>query len=182
MFRCYLHHHHGELMCPLLKTTCFSQRTATRPATARGSVPKQVEPTDHTRVYIYIYTHTYTYTHTHIYIHIYIYMYIYGGRESSVGIATRYGLDSPGIESRWGRDFPHPSRLALGPTQPPLQWGYRALPGGAAAGAWRWPPTPSTADGKERVELYLYSLSGPSWPVLGWTLPLPLPFIYTYVE
>jgi hypothetical protein len=26
------------------------------------------------------------------------------GRDSSVGIATRYGLDDPGIESRWGRD------------------------------------------------------------------------------
>ena len=38
------------------------------------------------------------------------------GRDSSVGIATRYGLDGPGIESRWGRDFPHPSRPALGPT------------------------------------------------------------------
>ena len=24
------------------------------------------------------------------------------GRDSSVGIATRYGLDGPGIESRWG--------------------------------------------------------------------------------
>ena len=43
-------------------------------------------------------------------------------RDSSVGIATRYGLDGPGIESRWGRDFPHPSRPALGPTQPPIQW------------------------------------------------------------
>ena len=42
--------------------------------------------------------------------------------DSSVGIATRYGLDGPGIESRWGRDFPHPSRLALGLTQPPIQW------------------------------------------------------------
>ena len=27
------------------------------------------------------------------------------GRESSVGIATRYGLDGPGIESRWGEIF-----------------------------------------------------------------------------
>ena len=45
-----------------------------------------------------------------------------GGRDSSVGIATRYGLDGPGIESLWGRDFPHPSRPALGPTQPPVQW------------------------------------------------------------
>ena len=25
------------------------------------------------------------------------------------GIATRYGLDDPVIESRWGRDFSHPS-------------------------------------------------------------------------
>jgi hypothetical protein len=31
------------------------------------------------------------------------------GRDSAVGIATRYGLDGPGIESRWGRDFSHPS-------------------------------------------------------------------------
>ena len=38
------------------------------------------------------------------------YIYVSGGRDSSVGIATRYGLDGPGIESRWGRDFPHPSR------------------------------------------------------------------------
>jgi hypothetical protein len=44
------------------------------------------------------------------------------GRDSSVGIATRYGLDGPGIESRWGRDFPHPPRPAPGPTQPPKRW------------------------------------------------------------
>jgi hypothetical protein len=41
---------------------------------------------------------------------------------SSVGIATDYGLDGPGIESRWGRDFSYTSRKALGPTQPPVQW------------------------------------------------------------
>jgi hypothetical protein len=45
------------------------------------------------------------------------------GRDSSVGIATRYGLDGPGIESRCGRDFPHPSKPALGPTPSPTQWG-----------------------------------------------------------
>ena len=34
---------------------------------------------------------------------------------------TDYGLDGPGIESRWGKIF-RPSRPALGPTQPPVQW------------------------------------------------------------
>jgi hypothetical protein len=44
------------------------------------------------------------------------------GRDSGVCIATRYGLDSPGIEPRWGRDFPHPSRPTLRPTQTAVQW------------------------------------------------------------
>ena len=44
------------------------------------------------------------------------------GQDSVVSIATRYGLDSLGIESRWGRDFPHASRPALRSTQPPVQW------------------------------------------------------------
>ena len=44
------------------------------------------------------------------------------GPGSSVGIATAYGLDDPGIESRWGRDFLHLSIPFLRPTQPPVQW------------------------------------------------------------
>ena len=43
------------------------------------------------------------------------------GWEGSLGIATRYGLGGLGIESWWGRDFPHPSRPALGPKQPTIQ-------------------------------------------------------------
>jgi hypothetical protein len=35
------------------------------------------------------------------------------GPGSVVGIATGYGLDRPGIESRWGRDFSHLSRPTL---------------------------------------------------------------------
>jgi hypothetical protein len=41
---------------------------------------------------------------------------------SSVGIATGYRLDGPGIESWWERDFLHLSSLALGPTQSLVQW------------------------------------------------------------
>ena len=54
------------------------------------------------------------------------------GPGSVVSIATGYVLDGPGIESRWGRDFPQLSRPALGPNQPPILWvpglsrGYRA--------------------------------------------------------
>ena len=58
------------------------------------------------------------------------------GRDSAVGIATRYELGGPGIESRWGRDFPHPSRLALGPNQPSIHWVPVLFPWGKAVGAW----------------------------------------------
>jgi hypothetical protein len=44
------------------------------------------------------------------------------GPGSSFGIATDYVLDGPAIESQWERDFSHMSRLALGSTQPPVQW------------------------------------------------------------
>jgi hypothetical protein len=33
-------------------------------------------------------------------------------QDSSVSIVTCYGLDGPGIESQWRRDFPRPSRPA----------------------------------------------------------------------
>ena len=46
-----------------------------------------------------------------------------------VGIATGYGLDGPGNESRWRRDFPRLSRPVLGPIQPPLQWVPGLSPG-----------------------------------------------------
>ena len=93
------------------------------------------------------------------------------GRDSSVRTSTRYGQNGTGIESRWGRDFPHRPDRPSGP--PSLLYNeYRVFPGGKAAGAWRWPPTPSSVEVKERVELYIYSTSGSSWPVMGWILSL----------
>ena len=50
------------------------------------------------------------------------------GSGSSVGIATDYGLDSL-WSSPGGDESFHPSRPALGPTQPPVN-GYRVFPGG----------------------------------------------------
>jgi hypothetical protein len=44
-----------------------------------------------------------------------------GMQAGSDGIATRYGLDGPGIESRRRRDFLHTSRPVLGHTQPAIQ-------------------------------------------------------------
>ena len=55
------------------------------------------------------------------------------GRNSSVGIATRYGLKGPGIETRRGRYLPQASRPALGPTQPPIKWVPGLFLGGGAA-------------------------------------------------
>jgi hypothetical protein len=42
------------------------------------------------------------------------------GRDSSVGIATRYGLDGAGIESRWGARFSAP--LQTGPGALPVSY------------------------------------------------------------
>jgi hypothetical protein len=79
------------------------------------------------------------------------------GRDSSVGIATRYGLDGPGMREIF---LARPDR----PYGPPslLYSVYRVFPVGKAARAWRWPPTPSSVEVKERVALYLFSLSGNS--------------------
>ena len=80
----------------------------------------------------------------------------------AVGIATRYGLDSPGIESRWGRDFPqaHPASCTMG---------TGSLPAVKRLGRGADHRPPSKCRGHEGVDLYLYSPSEPSWPVIGRT-------------
>ena len=56
-------------------------------------------------------------------------------------VATGYGLDGPKIESRWGRHFPHLSRPALRPTQPPVQW-VPVFPGGKEGPGRNADPSP----------------------------------------
>jgi len=92
------------------------------------------------------------------------------GRDSTVGIATRYGLDGPGIESRRGEIFrTHPENPGAHPAS--CTMGTGSFSEAKRPGRGTDHPLPSSAEVQERAELYLYSTSGPSWPVLGWTLP-----------
>jgi hypothetical protein len=94
---------------------------------------------------------------------------MYAGRDGVVGIATRYELDGPEIESRWRRIFR--TRLDR-PWSPPslLYSGNRvSFLGVKQPGRGVNHPPPSSAEVQERAEQYLYSPSGPSRPVLGWT-------------
>jgi hypothetical protein len=90
-----------------------------------------------------------------------------GSRNIAVGLTTCYCLDDPVIESRWGARFPAHVQTGPGAYPPSYTVGSGSFPG------VKWPrrgvdhpPTPS-AEVKEKVELYLYSPSGPSWPIIG---------------
>ena len=62
-------------------------------------------------------------------------------RDSSVGTAIGCGLDGPGVEHRWGREFSPPCRLGLGPIQPNTKQIRDLISGGKADGALHKPPT-----------------------------------------
>ena len=100
------------------------------------------------------------------------------GRNSSVGIATRYGLDGPGIESRWGARFSAPVQTAPGAHPASYTMGTGSLLGVKRPGRGADHPPPSSVEVEGRVELYICSPSGPSWSVLGRPLPLPLPYSF----
>ena len=84
----------------------------------------------------------------------------------SVGIATGYGLDGPGIEFRWGRDFPHMFQTGSGAQPTPCAMGTGSFPGVKSGRAvtltlhpllvpWSWKGRATN------IQLYLYSPYGP---------------------
>ena len=93
------------------------------------------------------------------------------GRGSSVGIATRYRLYSPGIESRCGVSFSESVQTDRGAHPASYTMGTGSFPGVKLPMRGVNHPPSSTAEVKERVEPYLY-FCVLSWPVLGRNLPL----------
>ena len=53
----------------------------------------------------------------------------YRGRDGTVGIATRYGLDGAGIESRWGARFSAPVQTGPGANPASYAMGTGYFPG-----------------------------------------------------
>ena len=108
------------------------------------------------------------YTHHQLHCN-HIQYYASRGRDSSVGIATRYGLWQSGDRIPVGGEIfrTRPDRPWGRPSL--LYNGYRVFPGGTAAGRGADHPPPSKCRGHERVGLYLYSPSGPQWLVIGRT-------------
>jgi len=76
------------------------------------------------------------------------------GRNSSVEIAARHWLDGPGIKSRYGRNFSHPSIPALKPIRPSIPAHY---PGTQRPRHGVNHPPLSSIEVKGRVQLYCYS-------------------------
>ena len=81
------------------------------------------------------------------------------GRDSSVGIATLYGLDGPGVESRWGARFSAPVQTGSEAHPASYTMGTGSFPGVKWPGSGVDHPPPSKTEVKERVELY-FSPSG----------------------
>jgi hypothetical protein len=73
---------------------------------------------------------------------------------------TSKGCTVRGSNPSGGGDFPHLSRPAMGPIQPPIQCYRVSFPGVKRPGRGVDHPPPSSAEIKERVELYLYSPMG----------------------
>ena len=99
------------------------------------------------------------------------------GQDNVVSIVIRYRLEGLGIKTRWVQDFCTSLDQPWGP--PSLLYnGYQVLPGHKQPGRGVYHPSPSSAEVKERAQIYLYSASGALWPVLGWTSPFTSTFTF----
>jgi hypothetical protein len=73
------------------------------------------------------------------------------GRDSSVGIATRFGLDGLGIEFRWGARFSAPVQTGLEAHPASYKMGAGCIPRVKRPGRGVDHPPTSSAEVKERV-------------------------------
>ena len=106
------------------------------------------------------------------------------GPGSSAGIATDYGLYGSGIESRWGRDFPHLSIPAI----PSLLYNvYQVFTGGEERPGRDADPSPllvpwsRKSRGIPLLPYGPYGLYRASVSVQGCTLPLHLTSLFSAV-
>ena len=100
-----------------------------------------------------------------------MYVLLYGGRYSD---SLRTGRSGDRIPVGGGARFSAP--VQTGPRAQPASYtmGTGSFPGVKRPGRGVDHPPPSNTEVEGRVELYICSPSGPSWPVIGWTLPLKL--------
>jgi hypothetical protein len=81
------------------------------------------------------------------------------GRDSAVGIVTRYGLDGAGIDSRWGARFSAPVQTGPGVHPTSYTMDTESSPRTKRPGRSADHPPPPSAEVEERVELYICSPS-----------------------
>jgi hypothetical protein len=100
------------------------------------------------------------------------------GPGSVVCVATGYGLDGPGNESRWRAKLLPPVQTGPGAHPASFTMGTGSFPGVKSGRGVTLTPHPFSCRVHESVDLYLYSPYGPyglyraSVPVQGCTLPL----------
>jgi hypothetical protein len=155
-------------LCPIVINMGLCRQSAVKTASRNSIVRNRVVPCDSDRsLFMFgspcISNHVCIINHTMLCFFSFIalprlYMFRYGDSLRAGG---------PGIESRWGSRF-----------SAPVQTGPGAHPASSTVGTGSFPgvkrperdvdhPPSSSAEDKERIKLYIYSPSGPSWPVLG---------------
>jgi hypothetical protein len=86
-------------------------------------------------------------------------------RDSSVGIPTGYGLDGPGIESRWGGETFHTCPDWLRAYPAPCKMDTESFPRVKRPGRGADHPLPSSAEVKNEYSYTSIPPLGPSGPV-----------------